>query len=112
MGYYDNICEKDILQAPAKVFVTMIEAQTCLKTVFGDNGGVQKLGQLYGLIKSRFKGQLKVIRAKKKHINEMCDWLNESVFSKQKDPEPPTPVSVPAPEPPAQEINEVEDLTL
>ena len=110
MGYYDNICEKDILQAPAKVFITMIEAQTCLKTAFGANGGVRKLGQVYGIIKSRFRAQLKVIRTKKKHINKMCDWLNESIFSKQKDPEPPTPVSTPAPEPPAQEINEVEDL--
>ena len=112
MGYYDNISGKDQSQAPGSVFATMIQAQTCLKNAFGECGGVRKLGQLYGSIKAKAKSQLKANRSAKRPINTMLDWLNESVFSKQKDPEPPPPVSAPAPEPPAEEINEVEDLTL
>ena len=86
MGYFDNIRQKDISQAPGLVFVTMFEAQTCLKNTFGDNGGVRRLGQMYGRIKSEVKKQITACRTKKKPFSELLSWLNKSIFAKEAAP--------------------------
>ena len=102
MGYFDNIRQKDISQAPGLVFVTMIEAQTCLKNTFGDNGGVRRLGQIYTRLKAEVKKQLTACRAKKKPFDDLLSWLNKSICAKEAAPAPQPPVSTLALEPPVE----------
>ena len=112
LGYFEHIHEKDKSQAQALVMKTMISQQNFLQDKFGNVGSPRKLCMMLGALKAQAKKQLQEHRKQKRHINAMLDWLNTSLFPQHTAPEPPPPVSAPAPEPPAQEIYEVEDLTL
>ena len=48
----------------------------------------------------------------KKSYNELLSWLNKSICAKEAAPAPQPPVSTLAPEPPVEDVNMIEDMTV